>query len=39
MQHELEREQLGSYLEELEKELGPIPDAALTRARQAWRGR
>jgi len=39
LQHELEREQLGTYLEELDHELGPVPDAALTRARRAWRGR
>lgn len=39
MQHELEREQLGAYLEELDRELGPLPDDALTRARRAWRGR
>jgi hypothetical protein len=39
MQHELEREQLGAYLEEIDKELGPIPDAAPTQARRAWRGR
>lgn len=39
LRHELEREQLGVYLEELEQELGPVPDDALTRARRAWRGR
>ena len=39
MQHELEREQLGAYLEELDKELGPVPAPALTQARRAWRGR
>jgi hypothetical protein len=39
MQHELEREQLGAYIEELERELGPVPDAVLTRVRRAWRGR
>lgn len=38
-QHELEREQLGAYLEELERELGPLPDRALADARRAWRGR
>ncbi|MBX3260708.1 MAG: hypothetical protein KIS78_07500 [Labilithrix sp.] len=37
--HELEREQLGAFLEELEREIGPVPDRALTRARRAWRGR
>jgi hypothetical protein len=39
MQHELEREQLGTYLAELERALGPVPEAELTRARRAWRGR
>lgn len=39
LRHELEREQLGAYLEELDQELGPLPDDALTRARRAWRGR
>lgn len=39
LRHELEREQLGAFLEELEGELGPVPDDALTRARRAWRGR
>ena len=35
----LQREQLGAYLEELDNELGPVPDAALTQARRASRGR
>jgi hypothetical protein len=39
MQHELEREQLGAYLEELDEKLGPVPATALTQARVAWRGR
>ena len=39
MQHELEREQLGAYLDELERELGPVTHNALTKARRAWRGR
>lgn len=39
MQHELEREQLGTFLEELDAELGPVPAAELARARRAWRGR
>jgi hypothetical protein len=39
MEHELEREQLGAYLEELDEELGPVPEAALVKARRAWRGR
>ena len=36
MRHELEREQLGVFLEELERELGPISANALSRARAAW---
>lgn len=39
MQHELEREQLGSYLEELDRELGPVPASELAKAKKAWRGR
>ncbi len=34
-----EREQLGAFLEELDAELGPVPDAERARARRAWRGR
>lgn len=34
--HELEREQLGELLGELEEELGPVPEAELARAREAW---
>ena len=33
---ELERESLGEFLDELDAELGPIPDAELKRARRAW---
>ena len=36
MLHELEREQLGSFLVGLEKDLGPVPNGALSRARRAW---
>jgi Arc/MetJ family transcription regulator len=36
MAHELEREQLGSYLAELERELGPVPKKVLALARAAW---
>lgn len=36
IEHELEREQLGSFLDELEQEHGPIPKTALARARRAW---
>lgn len=39
LQHELEREQLAAYLKELDEELGPVSEAALTRARREWRGR
>ena len=34
--HELEREQLGSFLAELEDEHGAVPKADLARARRAW---
>jgi hypothetical protein len=33
---ELEREALGQFLDELDKTLGPVPEAALRRARRAW---
>lgn len=36
MAHELEREQLGSYLAELDGELGPISRKAIAHARRAW---
>jgi hypothetical protein len=36
MLHELEREQLRSYLGEMEKELGPVPKNVLALARSAW---
>lgn len=39
MQHELEREQLGAYLAELEHQIGPVPEAALVGAKRSWRGR
>ncbi len=39
MRHELEREQLGAYLAELDESLGPVPDKVLTEARSAWRKR
>ncbi|MGH7281110.1 MAG: hypothetical protein ACRELY_06270 [Polyangiaceae bacterium] len=39
MRHELERENLGKFLAELESELGPIPEKELARARAAWRKR
>jgi post-segregation antitoxin (ccd killing protein) len=34
--HELEREQLGSFLEEMDDELGAVSKAALASARKAW---
>lgn len=36
MEHELEREQLGSYLAALDAEHGPVSKIALARARRAW---
>jgi hypothetical protein len=36
MVHELEREQLGSYLAEMERDLGPVPKKVLSVARAAW---
>ena len=36
IQHELEREQLQTLLEELEDEHGAIPDGDLDDARRAW---
>ncbi len=34
--HELEREQLGSFLRELDETHGPVPKASLAAARKAW---
>lgn len=39
MRHELEREQLGALLSELDEELGLVPDATVAQARAAWRKR
>lgn len=36
---ELEREQLGAYLAELDEQHGPLPQAMLKEARCAWRKR
>jgi hypothetical protein len=36
MAHELEREQLGTLLAELERDLGPVSKAELAKARRAW---
>ena len=33
---ELEREALGQFLDELEQQLGPVPEVELRRARRAW---
>lgn len=34
--HELEREQLATFLAELEQKLGPVSKAEVLRARRAW---
>jgi hypothetical protein len=34
--HELQREQLGEFLTELDRQNGPVDKAALGRARRAW---
>jgi hypothetical protein len=34
--HELEREQLGAFLAELDQNLGPVSKAELSSARRAW---
>jgi hypothetical protein len=39
MQHELEREQLGAFLDELDAELGPVSKATMNQARRAWHKR
>ena len=39
MKHELEREQLGAFVAELDDELGPVSKNALSEAQAAWRGR
>jgi hypothetical protein len=36
MTHELEREQLGSYLAEMDRDLGPVSKRALALARSTW---
>ena len=33
---ELEREALGEFLDELDEQLGPVPESELKRARRAW---
>jgi hypothetical protein len=34
--HELEREHLGAFLDELDRTQGAVPKAELARARRAW---
>jgi hypothetical protein len=34
--HELEREQLGTFLDDLDRKLGPVSKASLREARRAW---
>ena len=34
--HELEHEQLGAFLDELDGTVGPVPGSALTSARRSW---
>ena len=36
MRHELEREQLGTWLQELDAEHGPVPPELLAEARMKW---
>jgi hypothetical protein len=38
MRHELEREQLGVFLAELDEELGGVSKKALAQAKAAWHG-
>ncbi len=39
MRNELEREQLSAYLDELEKERGPVSPRVLEQVRRAWHKR
>ena len=39
MRHELERDQLGAYVAELDEDLGPVSKRSLAEARAAWQGR
>jgi hypothetical protein len=36
MAHELEREQLGAFLSELNETNGPVSKSALAKARRVW---
>ncbi len=39
MRHELEREQLGAFIAELDDRLGAVPKKARAQAKAAWHGR
>jgi len=39
LEHELERAELGAYLDELDATLGPVPKKAMAQARRAWQRR
>jgi hypothetical protein len=39
MRNELEREQLGAFLAELDHVIGPVSEKALLRAKASWRKR
>ena len=34
--HELEREQLAAFIDEMDRQLGPVSKAALASAKRAW---
>ena len=36
MSHELEREQLGAFLADMDEELGAVPKKTLAQAKAAW---
>lgn len=36
IRHELEREHLGVFLAEMERDLGPVSKSELSKARRAW---
>lgn len=39
LRHELERQQLGAYLDELDAKHGPVSKQALTAAKRVWQRR
>lgn len=39
LEHELEREKLGAYLDELDVALGPVSKNVIDQARRVWRKR